>query len=98
MVHPRLILCACLLVVALALGVDAYPRWRKPVPASTCPHTKACAYCQGWEAFQAGKLPSDNPYAPAVRTDPTHPGFRWKAGWEAGQRNTIFPIAAAEAE
>jgi hypothetical protein len=95
MVHSRLIPCTCLLVVALALGVDAYPRWCKPAPASTCPHSKACPYCRGWDAFQAGKSLSDNPYAPAVRKDSTHPGFRWQAGWEAGQRNSQYPIATA---
>jgi hypothetical protein len=95
MVYSRLILCACLLVVALALGVDAYPRWCKPAPASTCPHANACPYCRGWDAFQAGVPLSDNPYGAATRQDPTLPGFRWNAGWHAGKRNSQYPIATA---
>jgi hypothetical protein len=95
MAHSRLILCACLLAVALALGVDAYPRWRKPAPASNCPYTNACPYCRGWDAFQAGAPLSDNPYGPTTQPDPTLPGFRWNAGWRAGKRNSQYPIATA---
>jgi hypothetical protein len=100
MPHTRLILSACLLVVAVALGADGYARWPKPGPVTptTCPHSKACPYCQGWDAFQAGQSASDNPYAPAVRNDPIHPGFRWQAGWDAAQRNSQFPIATAVAD
>ena len=97
MVRSRLILPGCLLVVAVALGADGYAHWPKPaaVASATCPHSKACPYCQGWDAFQAGQALSDNPYAPATRKDPTHPGFRWHAGWEAAQRNSVYPIASA---
>jgi len=94
MTSPRLILCACLLVVAVALGADGYVRWCKPAP-TTCPHFKACLYCQGWDAFQAGVPLSDNPYAPAIPHDPTHPALKWNAGWEAAQRNRVYPIATA---
>jgi hypothetical protein len=100
MVHSRLILSACLLVVAVAVGADGYARWPKPaaVTSTTCPRSKACLFCQGWDAFQAGKLLSDNPYAPAAPDDLTHPAFRWQAGWKAAQRNSRFPIAIAVAD
>jgi hypothetical protein len=96
MPHSRLILTACLLVITVALGADAYAHWRKTsaVASTTCPHARACPYCRGWDAFHAGQLLSDNPYGLPVRHDPTHPGFRWHAGWEAAERNSEFPIAA----
>jgi hypothetical protein len=94
MVRPRLILCACLLTVALALGANAYSQWRKPtampktaaIASMTCPHSWLCPYCQGWDAFTAGNSMSDNPY-PSVPDDPTSAWMRWQWGWAAGQRN-----------
>jgi hypothetical protein len=97
MTSPRLILCACLLVVALALGANAYSLWLKPAampktpanPALTCPHALVCPFCRGWDAFTAGNSVSDNPFpAPSIPDDPTSPWTRWKSGWEAGQRNS----------
>jgi hypothetical protein len=90
MPRPRLILSSCLIGVALALGADAYARWRKPVavPSTTCPYCKICPFCRGWDAYRAGQLLSDNPFPPpSCPDDPTHPWTRWKGGWEAGQRN-----------
>jgi hypothetical protein len=96
MVHSRLILCACLLVVALALGADSYSRWGKPaaipasaaIPSATCPHSNLCPYCRGWDAFEAGESVSDNPF-PGPSNDPTSAWIRWKWGWEAGHRKRV---------
>jgi hypothetical protein len=98
MTHSRLILSACLLVIIVAIGADGYAHWRKPttVASTSCPHVKACPYCRGWDAFQAGKSLSDNPFGwQVIPEDRTLPGIRWQAGWEAGQRNSIYPIATA---
>jgi hypothetical protein len=89
MAHPRLILCACLLAVALALGADACSRWRKPAanPCVTCPHALVCPFCRGWDAHRVGQLESDNPF-PSIPDDPTSSWTRWNGGWESGQRNS----------
>jgi hypothetical protein len=91
MVHPRLILCACLLAVALALGADGYSHWRKPAanPPVTCPHALVCPFCRGWNAYTVGQSESANPFpSPSIPDDPTSPWTRWNGGWEAGQRNS----------
>ena len=90
MVRSPLILPACLFAVALALGADAYAHRRNPaeIPSMTCPHSKICPFCRGWNAFGAGESTSANPFPPpSIPDDPTHPWTRWKGGWEAGQRN-----------
>jgi hypothetical protein len=106
MTSPRLTLCACLLVVAVALGADSYARWVKPAkipqpeanPSIACRHCDSCPYCQGWEAFEAGEGLSHNPFpAPLIPNDPTSPWMRWKWGWEAGQRDSLLPMITAVA-
>jgi hypothetical protein len=75
-------------LVAFLIGRLTAPRPRLQPPArpAVCPHAHSCPYCEGWDAFQAGKTDKDNPYPDFDADHPLQLRRRWVVGWSDAYR------------
>jgi hypothetical protein len=79
---------AIILAAGFAFVAGRWTAPKPPAPVAVCPHVPSCAFCQGWDAFHAGRAITDNPHPqpPEAANDRSQPRHQWATGWAAAQR------------